>query len=157
MPRKKPAHLVPGPDEKMVKVRLLPEHVAKALVRSKGVGIDSAGLLAALIDRWGGKDRFAMDIQQEFQCARPGSMTRQRILEMISRLCVQVTAQKLARPRTAREMSDAELLATARTLLEKIEHGHDSAPAARAPDEVPAEDPPVPVGAEADAPAAPPA
>lgn len=129
------------PPSPLVKVRLVPEHVARALARGKGAGIDSAGLLNALIDRWGGKDRFASDIQSEFQAARPGSMTRQRILEMISRLTVQVTAQEGARPKPAREMSDADLIASARSLLEKIEHGPPAAPAP-APAPAPPDRPP---------------
>lgn len=130
MPPPKPK---PHPDAPKVKVRLVPEHIARALAKGKGAGIDSAKLLSALLDRWGGCDRFAQDIHGEFQQAKAGSMTRQRILEMISRLTVQVTSQEIAKPRSAREMSNAEILATARTLLERLDHGADPAAAPQPP------------------------
>lgn len=52
-------------------------------------GFDRAGLLASLIDCWGGQDELATSIVLEFQRAAPGSMVRQRILDMILRLISQ--------------------------------------------------------------------
>jgi hypothetical protein len=100
--------------------RLVPTDLSKALAKSKGSGIDSGSLLSALIDIWGGPREFARDIFAEFSAAKAGSMTRQRILEMATRLTVQVTSQEIARPRTPAEMSDDELAERARVLLEKM-------------------------------------
>jgi hypothetical protein len=111
-----------------VRIALVPETVARAAVRGKGAGIDSVGLLAALVKAWGGQDKFAQDVFAEFQSAGAGTMTRQRLLEMVSRLVVQVTAQEQARPRSAKEMSQDELLETARSLLEKLDDGRATAP-----------------------------
>lgn len=102
---------------------LVVKDVAKALAKSKGSGIDSGGLLASLIQQWGGRDRFAKDVFGEFQVAKPGSLTRQKILEMVSRLTVQVTTQEISKPRGASEMSDEELLLAAGSLLARLNDG----------------------------------
>lgn len=106
------------------KAKIDPVKVAKLMAKSQGIGIDSGGLLNELIDCWGGKRAFARDIFAEYQFAQPGSLQRQRILEMISRLTVQVTSQEISRPRGAVEMSDEELLLAAEALLERLQdHG----------------------------------
>lgn len=110
----------PPPLPDRVKVALVPEDVARAIAAGKGAGITSEGLLTSLIEAWGGRERFAKDIFAEFQHATPGSMVRQRITEMVSRLTVQVSSQEIARPKAARDMSDEDLLATARSLLERV-------------------------------------
>lgn len=110
-----------------VRTKLVPTQVAKALAKGGG-GIDSGKLLQSLIDCWGGPTQFARDIFAEYQAAKPGSLTRQRILEMATRLTVQVTSQDIARPKAASDMTDDELLASARGLLEKI-GGTDTGPA----------------------------
>lgn len=127
MPRKKPPAAVPGAAK--VRVKLVPEEVAKAIARG-AAAIDSAQLLNALIDCWGGPSRFAKDIFAEYQNARSGTLTRQRILEMLTRLTVQVTSQEIAKPKSATDMTDAELVVAAQSLLEKI---HGPAPAGPAP------------------------
>jgi hypothetical protein len=113
-----------------VRIALVPATVARAAVRGRGAGIDSVGLLAALVKAWGGQDQFAQDVFAEFQAAAPGTMTRQRLLEMVTRIVVQVTAQEHARPKAAREMSQDELLESAQALLEKLERGRTQGTAA---------------------------
>jgi hypothetical protein len=110
------------PAESKVRSRLVPAQVAKALAEG-GAGIDSGLLLKSLIDCWGGPVRFSRDIHQEFQDAKPGSLTRQRILEMMTRLTVQVTNQEIARPRPVSDMTDAELVAAASQIMEMLGDG----------------------------------
>jgi hypothetical protein len=98
---------------------LTTREIALAVTRG-AAAIDSGQLLNALIECWGGPSRFARDIFAEFQFAKAGSLTRQRILEMATRLTVQVTAQEIAKPKSVTDMSDAELVAQFRELVEKI-------------------------------------
>jgi hypothetical protein len=127
-----------------------PEQIARVLGRRGTAGIDSGALLATLIEKWGGIDRFAADIMLEYQAAKPGGLTRQRILEMINRLCVVVTTQEIARPREAASMSDEDLVEAARTLVRRLGGPDDPAPPA-GPEEGPLPGPP----ARAPGPAAP--
>jgi hypothetical protein len=46
-------------------------------------------LLASLIEAWGGQDLLAACLYTEFKSAQPGSMVRQRILELICRMISQ--------------------------------------------------------------------
>ncbi len=55
-------------------------------------GFDRAGLLAGIIESFGGQDAFARAQVQEFNNAKPGSMTRQRLMEMWCRLLSQEAA-----------------------------------------------------------------
>jgi hypothetical protein len=111
----------PDPEPK-VRTKLVPATVAKALAKGTA-SIDSAQLLNALIECWGGPRRFAADIFAEYQAAKPGTLTRQRILEMATRLTVQVTGQDIAKPKPVSDMTQAELLASAKALLEKLGDG----------------------------------
>ncbi len=52
-------------------------------------GFDRAGLLSSLLEVWGGQDKLAASLYVEFQHASPGSMVRQRILELICRMISQ--------------------------------------------------------------------
>jgi hypothetical protein len=93
--------------------------IARAVAKG-AAAIDSGQLLNALIECWGGPSRFARDIFAEYQHAKAGSLTRQRILEMATRLTVQVTAQEIARPKSATEMTDQELVDQFRVMVEKL-------------------------------------
>lgn len=93
--------------------------VAKALAKNSQA-IDSGQLLNALIQQWGGPQRFAQDIFAEYQNAGPGTLARQRILEMLTRLTVQVTSQEVAKPRQVSDMTIDELLSAAQHLMEKL-------------------------------------
>jgi hypothetical protein len=115
------------PAEPKVRTRLVPAQVAKALAEG-GAGIDSGLLLKSLIDCWGGPVRFSRDIHQEFQDAKPGSLTRQRILEMMTRLTVQVTNQEIAKPKAVSDLTDAELVEAAQTIMEKLANGTSQRP-----------------------------
>ncbi len=118
-PKTKPARPQPQPD--------LPKALKAALSDRKG-GIDSEQLLNALIDRWGGAERFANDIYQEFQKAPPGGMTRQRILEMMTRLTVTNTTHEIGRVIRPADMSDDELEALAMGYLARVAGAPKSGP-----------------------------
>lgn len=94
--------------------------IVKSIAMGSRAGLDSSGLLNSLIRNWGGEVAFTRDVYSEFKAAKPGSMTRQRILEMISRLTITVTAQESSRPRGASDMSDEELEASLEARLRKM-------------------------------------
>lgn len=117
----------------------------KGLIRSLALNVDnpavdSAGLLAAITDAWGGRVALARDVISEFKEAKPGSMPRQRILEMVSRLVIVVTNQDIARPRGAKEMTDDELNEFLELKLKRmIDNGPDTAAAGT--EQTPSSDP----------------
>lgn len=109
-----------------------PAELVTALAKSAG-GIDAGGLLESLIEQWGGRQRLAMDIFAEYKASKPGSMTRLRVIELVTRLTVVVTAQDLSRPKSAADMDEAELRRVATELIQRIQNGPDpAAPAAEA-------------------------
>ncbi len=67
---------------------LLDPRVINQLVESMP-GFDRAGLLAAIIESFGGQEKFGAAIVTEYHHAAPGTMVRQRILDMICRLLSQ--------------------------------------------------------------------
>ncbi|MBX6315912.1 MAG: hypothetical protein IRY99_23815 [Isosphaeraceae bacterium] len=97
----------------------IPAEVKRLLAKPRR-GVDSAALLNAIIEAWGGHQKLAFDAHTEYQAAKPGSMTRQRILEMITRLTVQVTTQDIAKPKDLDTMSIEDLEAEAFNLMLKM-------------------------------------
>ena len=70
-------------------------------------GFDRAGLLASIIESFGGQERLGAAIVTEYQHAATGSMVRQRILDMICRMISQHSNAELVRP--VEEMSTDEI------------------------------------------------
>jgi hypothetical protein len=128
MPRK-----IAGTTVKTPKIGLsaTPGEIAQALAKGSAA-IDSGQLLNALIECWGGPSRFARDIFSEYQQAKVGSLNRQRILEMLTRLTVQVTAQEIAKPKSATEMSTEELVDEFQKMV-KVINARAARPAQEAP------------------------
>lgn len=91
----------------------------KSLIADTRNKADSEVLLHEVLEAWGGPVQLARDLHAEFHAAGPGSMTRQRILEMIQRLIVSNTKDDLGRPSNPSDLSDDELAATALGLLSK--------------------------------------
>ena len=91
-----------------------------ALLAKDEINFDSAELLSLIVEHWGGPARLAADLRQDYLEAKPGSMTRQRIVEMISRLTVQVTQQGAARPFDPGVMSDEDIYKEAERLLSVV-------------------------------------
>jgi hypothetical protein len=104
---------LPGPIEM--------ESIQRALSAGQG-GVDSGLLLQSILTNWGSIDAFGRDIYSEYQAAKPGSFVRQKILDLMTRLVIKVTDQEIAKPRKPEDMSDAELMAQARALLERASH-----------------------------------
>jgi hypothetical protein len=89
-----------------------PESVAPALLKALGdrrQGVDTSELLVAIVDQWGGVVRLAEDLRLEYDASKAGSITRQRILQMIQQLIVVATEREHHKPRRASDMTDEEL------------------------------------------------
>ena len=84
------------------------------------ISFDASELLGAVIDNWGGPHALAADLRQDYLSAKPGSMTRQRIVEMISRLTVQVTNQGATSVKDPISMTDEEIMSEASRLMAMI-------------------------------------
>lgn len=116
------------------KKKLNATDVAKALAANPR-GIDSGMLLNSLIECFGGSTRFSAAIYAEFSTAKPGSLTRTKIIEMISRLTVVVTQQEIAKPKRGEDLDDDELMASAAHLLKRMSDGPASTAPASAEEE----------------------
>jgi hypothetical protein len=82
-------------------------------------GVDRAGLLAAIFDEWGGMRRFARDLVMEFHAAKPGSLSRQRLLDCICRLINWQSKDTKKKP--VQEMTDEELDDVIKSYLPRLE------------------------------------
>jgi hypothetical protein len=94
----------------------------KNLVRemARGLpGVDRAALLAGLFEEWGGMRKFAHDFVQEFHVAKPGSISRQRLLDCVCRLINSHSNDAHVKP--VEEMSEEELLASIHAALPLLE------------------------------------
>jgi hypothetical protein len=90
-------------------------------------GTDSAELLAAVVKSWGGVDRLAGDMFQEFKTAKPGSIVRSRIMEAVQRLIINNTNAGLSDVRQPSDMTNGELEGKAMELLKKIKEAEPDA------------------------------
>ncbi len=70
-------------------------------------GFDRAGLLASIIESFGGQDKLGAVIVTEFTHAPIGSLVRQRILDMVCRMLSQHSNAEALRP--VEEMSTDEI------------------------------------------------
>lgn len=91
------------------------------MLGSRRKGIDSTELLQSLTAEWGGADRLARTIKDLHDAAKPGSMARQRVLEMMVRLVVSATEREHYKAKRATDMSDEELARFAATLYSRGE------------------------------------
>lgn len=82
--------------------------------------VDSSNLLAELIEIWGGPRHLARSIYEEFMAAQQGGMTRQRILEMLQRLVINVTTDDTKRPLNPAQYSTEELEMVAMEYMKKM-------------------------------------
>jgi hypothetical protein len=99
---------------------LLNRRVLRDLSRG-GLGADGANLLEAILDEWGGMGRFAHDMVLEFHSSRPGSITRQRILECVCRLINTYSNEDDAEP--VEDMTEEELVASILANLPLLDPG----------------------------------
>lgn len=91
----------------------------KGLLSDTKASADSETLLTEILEAWGGARNLARDLHSEFHEAGAGSMTRQRILEMIQRLIVNNTKDDLARSFKPSDLADDDLELHAMRLLSK--------------------------------------
>jgi hypothetical protein len=98
--------------------RLLSQDVMNQLAESIP-GFDRAGLLAAIIESFGGQEELGRAIVTEYQHATRGSMVRQRILDMICRMISQHSNAEQVRP--VEEMETAELHAAILGMVPELE------------------------------------
>jgi hypothetical protein len=102
-----------------------------AELKRESPGFDRGALLTAIVEAWGGYDRFARDVATEFETAARGSMVRQRTLEMVVRLIDRETerASSITPPE---KMTDEDLrrslLAALGTATEPIADDADPEP-----------------------------
>ncbi len=106
---KKPVMVVPNAIKEME--QYLPDRVIKAIAQVDS-SFDSQKLLEAIIHHFGGPEKFAFQIVQEFKAAGPGTLVRQRILEMVNRLTMNVSASSPP-SKNAGDMDDDELFEAA--------------------------------------------
>jgi len=100
----------------------------RRLIADPESSVDTDGLLRDLIDIWGGTHRLAQDFMLEFKAAAPGSLTRQRILEMMQRLIITNTAGQAGRRGRPEDLDDLDLDRVIREHVEKVQtDGHGSA------------------------------
>lgn len=98
--------------------------IRRALAVSGG-GVDSEELLREVLDEWGGAKALAQDMKASHDSAPPGSMIRQRYMEMIQRLIINNTKEDIASVIEPSELSDDELFQLARTLVGRMADGDD--------------------------------
>lgn len=80
---------------------------------------NSGKLLDSIIHFWGGVDKFAYSIVDEYKNCKPGSLVRQRIFEMINRLTMNVS-QHAPPSKNAEEMEIEELEEALTTAAGKV-------------------------------------
>lgn len=107
-----------------------PAGIARALGKRRQAA-DSEVLLTDIIEVWGGTRNLAMDMHKAYQEARPGSMTRQRILETIQRLIINNTNHGIQSAKKPSDLDDKELDALVLTYVARCS---DTTPIATEPE-----------------------
>lgn len=80
-------------------------------------GFDTGALLSAIMESWGGQEKFASDVYVVFGAAEKGSMVRQRILDMICRLII-INTDRTHLP--VEKMTEDELLTALHQIAPKL-------------------------------------
>lgn len=104
------------------------DDVVKVL-KEPGTNIDLAEFGAELVNEFGGIRGLAQSIRLEFTGAKAGSMMRVHIVELISQVMKTVAASNAGKGRAAEQMSDEDLMQTAKSLLGKVTNAPASAEA----------------------------
>lgn len=113
---------------------------ATAICRKRGVGVDCGTFLEAVIDHFGGLKRLAHDFVTEYQNAKVGSMQRQRMMELISRLMIYETSRRAANPTPVGQMDDEDLDLVIQGYLARMPHANGQAAPDRPPGPAAAEE-----------------
>ena len=81
----------------------------QSLILDDSNAIDQETLLKEIISGFGGAKEIANTMVKEFKDAAPGGITRQRIMELITRLVVNVSESNSMLVKRASDMTDQEL------------------------------------------------
>jgi hypothetical protein len=90
----------------------MPETGDKAIreaLTTRRLGHDSNELLLQIMDVWGGPAQFARELLTEFHAAKPGSLIRQNILEMIQKLVVNNTNHAITKVIDPADLDDEDI------------------------------------------------
>lgn len=107
--------------------RELPKGIERALGNRKP-SADSEALLIDLVEIWGGTRALAKDLHTEFKGANPGSMCRQKILDMVHRLIINNTNHQIGVSLVPSDMTAEELEAAAFEYVKRVTDGSSTAP-----------------------------
>ena len=91
-----------------VKAEVSVDAVRDALL-TRRLGNDSNELLVQIMERWGGPAEFARSLFVEFEAAKPGSLIRQNILEMIQKLVVNNTNHNHTKTVNPTDLDDEDI------------------------------------------------
>ncbi len=81
----------------------------RELLGVKSQAADANQLLIGIMERWGGVRAFAEALHTEFCHARPGSLIRQNILEMIQKLVVNNTNHGVTKVDKPSDLEDEDI------------------------------------------------
>ncbi len=98
---------------------VITESPSDLLVNHRRLGHDSNQLLVDIMERWGGTKAFADSMLVEFQAAKPGSLIRQNLLEMIQKLVVNNTNHNHTRISRPSDLDDEELEAELQDIMQR--------------------------------------
>lgn len=76
---------------------------------TRRLGNDSNELLVQVMEKWGGPAEFARSMWVEFEAAKPGSLIRQNILEMIQKLVVNNTNHNITKIVNPADLDDEDI------------------------------------------------
>jgi hypothetical protein len=94
----------------MGKRRLDPQTQAiRDALTTRRLGNDSNELLVQIMETWGGPAEFARNMWVEFEAAKPGSLIRQNILEMIQKLVVNNTNHNITQVVDPADLDDEDI------------------------------------------------
>jgi hypothetical protein len=80
-----------------------------------------AEVVEHVLSAWGGPEKFAKSFHDEYRNAKPGSMTRARMLESMMRLMQVLSAASGSLADDTGLLSDAELEDAARSIMESFD------------------------------------
>jgi hypothetical protein len=110
-----------------------PGQKIKELLSARRLGHDANQLLVDIMERWGGTKSFADALVVEFQAAKPGSLIRANLLEMIQKLVVNNTNHNITRIVDPADLEDDEIESEMGAVLKRaLDFYHESGSAPHA-------------------------
>jgi hypothetical protein len=81
----------------------------RSALTTRHLGNDSNELLVQIMEQWGGPREFARNMWVEFSAAKPGSLIRQNLLEMIQKLVVNNTNHSITQTVNPTDLDDEDI------------------------------------------------